>query len=402
MHIRLQLNSTKLFAWCAALFALVLLVGILTSTRERIYDERYHLERVDELAAGRPWRDIFTEKSPSAVGPIFPLSSALIGCITPDVRAVRLFVWLSAIGVYFLTAFLLKQSKSTGAAPLPAALLLGCTPFVVSGALALTEMLALAFALGAFAMVWAPWNRLARIILSGTLFALAVLTRQTSLIFALPLAALWYAVERIKFVELILLAVLPTVALETLLMLWGGLTPPGQEHLSGGFSLPHVIQAGIYCAVMGCIINPGYVLNRWMLVALSTTLIGNIALGLIEEPVLLTLFPEHSYSAAIFSRAFFGAGIGLAFGYFFSVAAEAWANRSTTDAVWIGSAVLVIISCGAIVAQFSSRYVVAAIPFLLLLGRNRAYPIGAKLALALMIVGFLLGINALRGYALWV
>jgi hypothetical protein len=383
--------------WLLVCFAIVLLTGLVAGSRNRIYDERYHLDRMDQVRLGRPWRQIFTERTVSAVGPVFPICAAAVARLSPDVRAVRLLVFACAGAIFALTVFVLRRISGTGDS---AVLLFGASPFVVSSMMALTELPALVFVTAAFATIWVSFNRWPRIIISGALLALAVWSRQTSVLFALPLAAAWFVVARIRLVEMLALLAAPAAASLGLLALWGGVVPPGLESLTGGFSVLNVTRGAIYCAVIGCMMNPVF-LRGWLpATAIATGLVLNAILGLIHEPVLLTLFPHNPGAAAMFSRIFFGIGIGVCLAYFGNVGSEIWVGRRGLAAVWLGCVFTVVISCGTI-ASFSSRYIVAAIPFLLLISASRPSPWHGKLSRLLAVIGFIAGLNALRVYGLW-
>src|SRR5262245_19341057 len=82
-----------------AVFSLALVVGVCVSTPRRVYDERFHLERADELARGRPLWDVFTAPTTSAVGPVFPLVHSVVQRISGGSTRASRFVSLVALGL---------------------------------------------------------------------------------------------------------------------------------------------------------------------------------------------------------------------------------------------------------------------------------------------------------------
>src|SRR5215475_13009567 len=92
-------------------FSSTLVVGVWVSTPRRIYDERFHLERADQIELGRPLSDVFTEPTPSAVGPVFPLVHAVVQRISGgSTRASRFVNIVAMVLCMGLVALVLRST----------------------------------------------------------------------------------------------------------------------------------------------------------------------------------------------------------------------------------------------------------------------------------------------------
>jgi len=386
-------------------FSVTLAVGIWASTPRRIYDERFHLERVDRLLEGLPVLDVFTEPTGSAVGPVFPLVHVLVQSFSrEDTRASR-FVSLTALGLLMaLVAAVLRNGGDDGGA---AVLVFCSSPLVVSSSLALTETLALVFAFGSFASLWtADHGRpptSSRLVLSGVLMGVAALTRQSLCILVLPLVLASICARGLRLLDLAIVSVPTIAAMLVLYRLWGGLVPPGQERLvaAGFFSSEHLARALIYCAVMGSLMQPT-LLWSWPIAGLGAAgLTLNILGRWWSFPILLTFFPEGAPWTSLWRLVFWGTATGIACGFFVRVARAAWTDRNVVAGICVLAVALIAGGCALVTGQFSSRYVVAAVPFLLLLSRLRTSAAGEIAGTVGAVVGFGTGLASLKAYGLW-
>ena len=386
-------------------FSTMLVAGVCTSTTNRIYDERFHLQRADQITRGRPLAEVFTEPTPSAVGPIFPLvHSAVQRMSHGDVRASRLVSLLSMALCLGLVAEVLRKNGDDPAA----SVLLFCSgPFVVSSVLALTETLALVFGFGAFAVIWTVDRSerpgVGRLAIAAILIGLAILTRQSLAVLALPLVAASISARGFRLLDVVILGTPSILAVLLLLSLWGGLVPPGQAGLVAkeGFAWDHVARALAYCAVMGSLMQPTIVWSRAVALLGGAGVAVNVLAGWWTFPVLLTMFPDGGAWTEVFRRVFWGAAAGVLCGYFGTLIRAAWIERNAPAGVSCLAVTVVAISCGLVTGEFSSRYVVAAVPFLLLISRQRTSTWGEMGGLVGATVGFVLGLVSLRAYGLW-
>jgi hypothetical protein len=384
-----------------ACILVTMVVLLWRSPARRIYDERYHLDRTDQLAHGRPMKEVFTEPTPSAVGPIYPLCMWAVQSLAgSDARFARAATFMAMLACLALTA---KALQLFGQDPSECILLFAVVPFVVSSLMALTEIWALVPAFAAFVILWMPWppgRRVFYLLASGVCFALAVLTRQSTII-VLP-ALIIAAVKQhgFRLPELFILGFPSAAAILFLLALWGGLLPPGQEHLaaSRAFSYDNFIKGAVYCALMGILMNPSLLLHRTMLLAMVVTLGANLVTNAVSYPILLTVFPEQGSFTVLFRKLFWGLGCGFTAGFFAIFARQLRKNPNRPVADCLLAVGLVALSCGLIADSFSSRYLVLAIPFLALLVSSCPSRIPNFARLACIISGFLLGLNSFGHY----
>ncbi len=297
--------------------------------------------------------------------------------------------------------------RSIGDDPRAAMLLFCSSPLFVSSTLALTETLSLVFGFGAFVVIWTAdrWDGpgLERLLAAAVLMGVAILTRQSLAVLALPLVVAWTCVRGFRLVDVAILSTPSILALLLLLSLWGGLVPPGQEKLVAkeGFTMEHVVRALAYCTVMGSHIQPTILWSPTVAWLGGAGLALNLLGGWWTFPVLLTVFPDGGAWTEIFRRVFWGTAVGMAYGYFGTLVRAAWIERNAPAGVCCLAVALIAVSCGCVTGEFSSRYVVAAVPFLLLLSRLRTSLWGEIGGVAGAIVGFLLGLVSLKAYGLW-
>lgn len=376
-------------------------VAILFSTPDRVYDERYYFDRTDQLSVGRDFVEVFSEKSPSAVGPFFPWLQFQVQRVAgDDIRWAR----LSCAGAMALCLILLGETlRRVGVSRWLCVHACLATPFLISSGMALTETWAVMFVVASALVLLRSDERFGVVsaLGAGMLLALAVLTRQTSAV-ALPgLVWLLYLNRGPRVADMALLAGPPVAAGLWLLTLWGNVVPPGQEHLSasGVLSSSTLVQAAVYCGVLGALMNPTSVLSRLTLIAAAIGLVINLSLGLFTKPVLLTVFPEGERWTDLFQRAFWGAGMGVFLGQVLHHvrAASQFPLAAASLLIVLG----VIVSCGLTSGQFSSRYVVLAIPFLVVLSTQNASSRSLKLATFLVIPFVAVAVRSLWQYGLW-
>jgi hypothetical protein len=387
------------------LFSMTLAVGVWTGTTSRIYDERFHLERADQIARGRPLSEVFTEPTPSAVGPVFPLIHSLVQRLSDgNVRRSRL---VSLLAMALCIGSVAAVLRNIGDDPGAASLLFCSSPFVVSSALALTETLSLVFGFGAFAVIWTADRRngpgVKQLLAAAALIGVAILTRQSLAVLVLPLVVAWTCARGFRFLDVVILSTPSILAVLLLLHWWGALVPPGQEKLVAkqGFAFAHIARALAYCAVMGTLMQPTILRSRTVVWLGGAGLALNLLSGSWTFPVLLTVFPDGGAWTEPFRRVFWGTSIGITCGYFVTLVRAVWIERNLAAGVCFLAVALVAISCGFVTGEFSSRYVVAAVPFLLLLSRLRTSEWGEIGGLVGATLGFLLGLVSLRAYGLW-
>jgi hypothetical protein len=318
-----------------------------------------------------------------------------------DARWARAATLAAMLVCLALTAQALKRS---GQEPSWYILLFAVAPFVVSSMIALTEMWALVPTLAAFVILWRPKSGRHDVyysFASGVCFAIAVLTRQSTVILLPALMIALIKQRGYRPLEILVLGFPPAAALLLLLALWGGLIPPGQEHLMGpqSFSYANFVKGAVYCALMGILMNPRLLLRRMMLLAMAVALAGNLLTDAVSYRILLSVFPDHGRYTALFRQLFWGLGCGFTAGFFIIYAWELRKKLGSPIADCLLVVCLACLSCGLITDSFSSRYLVLATPFLALMVSSSPSLRTPNYVMRICVVfGFLLGLNSFIHY----
>jgi hypothetical protein len=255
----------------------------------------------------------------------------------------------------------------------------------VSAGLALTEMPGLLFCCAAIICLLAPKPKveapLSTVygVIAGLCLAAAIMARQNYLLLLIAAPTLLVnasAVEKLRVAVAITISLLLVIPI---FLIWGGLVPPKTASVGVGFSLYHVVLSLAYLSIIAMVIDFRQFLqfNRRLdivavagitiCVAAAVFILGEFkpftplaswAKRILPEPLL------HWY-AAMFPVTLCFCGVMFA----------RWAIRSIASllhrydahrAFFWASVILLCLSNGKIVHQFSSRYVVGAIPLLLL------------------------------------
>ena len=316
---------------------------------------------------------------PSAPGPLYSVIHYALNPVThlapPAVRVPNLVFLL-------LTSFLVVLTlKKTGVAhPAPLGLALISLPIVwpCSG-LALTEVPSLIMATAACFILTrvltgtATSSRGVALLsaLAGLCTSLAVLGRQTYLpLIALGLLPLSIRYGKKSLVPCVLYGGTASVLPGLVFVAWGGLVPPSQAHIKG-FSPIHGITALAYLAACVLIVAPGYYrrLLRAQIIAAVAIAILNLCVLHFEWRALAGA--SHSipgrwqvaYTLLIGSAVLAGAVMFL-----IATTANMLERRTEFPFLFFSlSAVTLACTAFAIGHLFSSRYVVNALPFVLLM-----------------------------------
>ncbi|MBL8552414.1 MAG: hypothetical protein JNJ73_20675 [Hyphomonadaceae bacterium] len=404
-RLRDQLASPYALTAIAALVVFVILIT--GSPTFLIYDEGYYMAGATMLAGGASFRELLLAPLNVPAGPLYSvthwLASPFTGLEAPGVRWVSFVLLVATWGA---TGYVLAAQKLD--APWRRAAMLLAVPMLwVTSGMALTEGPAMAFV--CFAVAAAAWamtgQKKARVwagfLIAGLCFGLAVLGRQPYLPAAIGFLCIALFRARLRWPALAaFLIVLGATA--PVFAIWGGILPPRMAgEVSGGRLAPfNGFLAFCYLGVMLAILAPDFFLKQWR-VALPAGIIGAV-IGLIVGGVgfevaagLVARLPEDY--APLFQRVAAGALMGGALAVIAASGAHLWARRDDHAFVLCMLLMLGLTATAAgIVHQFSSRYVLATLPFSLIVIQP-FFRVSHWAALRLAI-GALLGMAFLSNY----
>ena len=388
---------------------LCLLAGFIALSPEvPIYDETLYLESAWFLHRHFDFSALMATRLDVAAGPFYAylhhFAGPLTGLRPPAIRYVNLSALIIAI---LATAATIRRIGYDQ--PLARAAMLLAVPMIwPTSGLALTELPALALvSIAVLAVVIAIGDSTARqwplLLLAGLSAGLAITARQTYL----PALAglLLIGVCRRQLLGPALAAIFVAVAVASpMIMAWHGLAPPWQQSTTG-FSAVHGIMAFIYLATVTLLIAPGFFVSAMedhrvrvaagmAIAAASVAILGTgIRLDIagrvfMRLPLPLQLPAQMAVSAAMGC---------VAAAMVVATAIHLWRRRADRPFLLLGLLTVVMTGTAAgILWQFSSRYVLAAFPFALLL--LQPWLTINRWAVARMIGGAILGMLSLTTY----
>ena len=391
-----------------ALLAIATLIAL--SPRVLLYDERYYMQSAWFLAERRDFVALMRTPLDLAAGPLYAylhvLAMPLTGLQVPAARFVNLACLMIAIAA---------SARGIGrlgytAAPARAAMLLAVPMVGPTAGLALTELPALALAslaaLGAVEGLAAATPARSRWWwgFAGIGAGFAVLGRQTYLPALAGFAALGWAYREHAWraagaAALALACVAPMVAL------WGGLSPPSNTAAGPGFVPPHAVLALIYLAAACALIAPGFFAAPLRLardkplgVGTAGAVLAATALVLLDLPIASRVVAVAPAALQLPLQAGLRAVLALVAALFVLAAAVNGIERGHDRrfALLAGLTLALTATAAGIGHQFSSRYVLAAFPFALLMLQRWLRP--GPWAAARLLFGAGLGLASLAAY----
>ncbi len=357
-----------------ALLALALLIA--NSPSFLIYDEGYYQAGARMLSRGASFFEMLTAPLDTPAGPFYALVHWLALPVTalepPQVRWVNfgltIVAWLAI--AYTLQAWQVDRAWAL------AAMVFSVPTLWVAGGMALTEVPALSMASLALAILARPIrdagvsrNKVwVSFLAAGVLLGFAILARQTYLPAALGLVAIGLFCARLRWPAMVATAFL-CLLVGPVFMIWGGIVPPYVGRVGGGLYLWHGLLAFGYFGVLILILAPTYFSSAWPVV-LPVVLVGTVVglklgdLGLMVAAGLSSRLPDPL--SAPFQVASAGLLIGGASGVVVASAWHIWHRRN--DPIFVAMTSLTVLLAGTavgIVHQFSSRYLLVTLPFLI-------------------------------------
>jgi hypothetical protein len=366
-------------------FAGLILMTVAAKEVHLAHDEGWYLETATTLRAEGLSVD-YVRELPGVAGPLYPfvhvLFAPLTGLHQPGIRLVN--AALFAISTVFIgLLFRLRRLDH----PFASSWHLMATPMVygVVG-VALTDVPALLCFYASVPLLLmavsppAP-GRPARAVtpyalasLAGLCFGLAVIGRQQYLaaLGALPLLALS---SRAAWPVLIAYgaAALPLPAV--VFAIWGGLVPPKTQYVEHGITIVHGMLSFGYAGVAYTIYDPRFLIRPRYLALIATSIVLHMYFRYSEVLPSIVIVTHHLPSSLVPYYA--PAGSGLIIGLGCCIFAELWRIGLTSGddhqlRYLCAIAFLLLLTPLRINHLFSSRYMIPALPLLLLIAESRA------------------------------
>jgi hypothetical protein len=357
------------------LFALLLVV-LVRSPGRLIYDERNTVPTISAFRADG-LTSCYLNSLTHASGPLFgAVYSSFSSVFHDDIYRIRFINYGLTCGFVGLIFWLLRRERFPSSAPLAGAVIAIPTAWVCTG-IALDEMLGLVLLSAAlvplgksvFEPLGRPWKRALRFLLAGIGIGLAALVRQPFILasVAVAIAAL---ICRRNVASAMLTPVASALVLAPVLMTWRGLTPPlvGRH---AGVSLEHGIISLAYGGLFTLLIAPGYLsFGKWQVwfAALSSFAINLVFGVIVWEPAhnlahkllpnsIMNLYGPACSTLLLGVSIFYGVSVALRT---VECRREAWRLVSQFGLI------LMLVWPVIMKVQYSSRYTLMALPFLVL------------------------------------
>lgn len=389
---------------------LTLAVLIAVSPRILLYDERYYMESSYFLAEYFDFGRLMRTPLDLAAGPLYPYLHVALSPLTdlrpPAIRYVNFGCLAVAIGA---CAGIIRRLGWDS--PLARATMLLAVPMILpTSGLALTELPPLALvtlatlAVAEAVVAPAPARRWLLWTLAGLAAGLAVVGRQTYLPGLAGFLLVGLARRRHLVPALVATAVAAAVV-APMVAAWGGLTPPWQVLIATRIAPEHGILAFIYLATAGVLIAPGFFLDAVnspgrriaaglaVLACVAAALLAGLRFSVAGR--VLALVPPVVQEPV--SLAVNAAMIGAASALLVAALIHLWARRGDVRFVLFAFLTFVLTGTAAGIShQFSSRYVLVAFPFALLMLQPWVRP--GPWAAVRLVLGASLGFASLAAY----
>jgi len=395
-----------------AIVALALIALIVAkSPAAPIYDEGPFLENLALMNELGFSREFLVEMGGQSPGPLYQMVHAVAQPLSrARIRPMRLINAACLLGAVLALA-LTFGGAGWGGGIATAGRMFAIPGVWVVGGMALTEAPAMLLASsGAVLLIWTVRRTgtltadCALSAVAGSLVALAILGRQPYLVVPAVAWILAYQASRREVVLLTAFTVAAAVAPLLVFLTWGGLVPPMLGNVQSGLN-PYFALLGFgYAGVFTVFLAPRWFQsNRGILAAgLAVAVLGvgvnawtrtvlHMPMASVARPLLGPVVSD--FTMVAFPVVF------VVFGLYFvaSSVMNMRARSGDTEFLFYTLATLaIILTCAKSSAQFSSRYVVQAAPFLVAMTAGFA-PAGTG-RIARLLAGAALGVSSLLSY----
>ena len=362
------------------------------SPAHSIYDETWFIDTLDMLRRDGLFSRAFLLEYPGTPGPTFTaIYTGLQDLLHLSYPWLRLVNFAFLLGTAVLLWLLLRAipAFSLGRrSGIDAALLAGTFTVLpaigASGGMTLTEMPAmfimLIFLVGLSVVL--TWERravpaLALSLLCGAVLAAAIMGRQNYLL-VLPCLLLLVpvpggVVDRATLACIAAIGAVTLCLVSPIFLIWGGLVPPKAAYVGAGYSVWNGIASVGYAGLVAAVLSPRlyrilFVRWRYSIAILACVAALAATFGAVRVPARSVL--ASIANATTLSMIGHGFAVVLAVvcvSFLYCMAHYLWKHRADRIVRFAGCVfALGILSNAKISVQFSSRYVVIFIPFLLL------------------------------------
>lgn len=371
------------------------------------FDEKWYLENVF-LLQKMGLKNDFLLKYKGPAGPTFAvlhyLLSPLTGLALPNLRIVN--ISLSVLIVYVLY-LILKRLKHNYAAIISLSFFAIPTIYVCTG-MALTEIPAMFFLVTSIFFLVESLHQKSQVrtyilvICSGLLISLAILGRQPYLVVVLASPILFFRNKTIN-TSLIITYLITALAIPIYIFyLWKNIQPPSEAYTGSGFKIFHGLLAFGYAYILFILIAPSWI-SVTHLKSKCLILIGVCSINyfLIKIQFLPIMSLSKAYLSSNLQEAFslIFASCIIFLGILFLINCFNYLKQkqyNSLDLFFVLSMILILSTSAKVTHQFSSRYVVQAVPFIVLISRDNQKLNLLKLLLTAS--GIILGLLTLNSY----
>jgi hypothetical protein len=387
-----QIVATKTNRWVYAGVAVnvgaFLILAVLATTRMKVvhlqhdedwYQATAHTFRAEGLTVK------FLREYPGGAGPLYAFVHALFAPLTrleqPGIRLLNMFLFILTVGA---VAGLFRVQKIGH--PLASSWHMMAAPMMygsVGGALtdipallffsAHLPLLLLAVSAAGEAGSSARARSFGLAVLAGLCFGLAILGRQQylAILAAVPLLGLG---ARAAWPVLAVFAASALAMPVPIFAIWGGLLPPAAQYAGRGISITYGLLSFAYAGAVYSIYDARFFLRLRGLAIIAASVVVHLVLDIQEVVPSMTgairVLPEWLIPYFIPATCGFLIGVGICF--LIEIAETAWECRRDRQMLFlVATAFVLLLTPLKINHLFSSRYVIPALPLILLIAERR-------------------------------
>ena len=182
---------------------------------------------------------------------------------------------------------------------------------------------------------------------------------------------------------------------------WKGLVPPKTEYVGEGYSIPNCIGSYMYAGIVMFIVAPRwFTMKPWLIgVVLVISILMNLMLGVSEIFPLRSVVEKHLNPSLlqVYGRSAYGLLLGIAVLFVVATLLRLYALRQ--NGLFVALTIAAFATLGTsikITHEFSSRYVVTALPLILIIAEF--YTATSRWKALRAVLGACVGVASLYSY----